>query len=388
MADAAYPVDPEEVKRRVSLESVIGAIVALHRQGRESVGLCPFHDEKSGSFTVNPDKGFYHCFGCGAHGDVIGFYMQHHQVGFREALLALAQLAGMAVPEAARLQARPKQDLKRIAPAPTPRPVAASDAELADRDRKLAHIKAIWRQCLPADGTAVEAYLRGRGIDLDALGGVPRSLRFHPEMRHIHPKSGAVSFWPAMVGAAQALNGDIVGIHRTYLSFPDAAGHVGKAPADRVPKAKLVLGQCMQAAVRLAPVATHLGVSEGIENGLIVMAELRRDGEDLAVWAAMTLGNIGGGGAPGRRSRPHPLDPARRLQTEFPDPARPGILLPPLVKRVTVLGDGDSDPYTTRAIVNRGVRRWQAEGREVQAVWAPPGHDFCDMGDIARGGDS
>jgi DNA primase len=88
----------EELRSRASLAAVIGRHVRLIRKGREQIGLCPFHNEKTPSFTVNEDKGFYHCFGCGAHGDVISFVMQSHSLSFPEAVERLAAEAGLEVP--------------------------------------------------------------------------------------------------------------------------------------------------------------------------------------------------------------------------------------------------------------------------------------------------
>ena len=88
----------DEIRARVPLESAIGKRVRLVRRGRESVGLCPFHKEKTPSFTVNEDKGFFHCFGCGAHGDVIGFVMRDEGLSFPEAVERLASDAGLALP--------------------------------------------------------------------------------------------------------------------------------------------------------------------------------------------------------------------------------------------------------------------------------------------------
>ena len=96
----AFPaVFLDEIRARVTLAEVIGKSVRLIRKGREYSGLCPFHIEKSPSFTVNEDKGFFHCFGCGAHGDVITFEMRAHHRSFPDAVEALAQLAGLAMPE-------------------------------------------------------------------------------------------------------------------------------------------------------------------------------------------------------------------------------------------------------------------------------------------------
>ena len=90
----------DEIRIRVSLPEVIGRKVRLVKKGREYSGLCPFHNEKSPSFTVNDEKGFFHCFGCGAHGDVIGYVMQSQNLGFLEAVEALAGEAGLEVPRA------------------------------------------------------------------------------------------------------------------------------------------------------------------------------------------------------------------------------------------------------------------------------------------------
>jgi DNA primase len=88
----------DEVRARVSLADVVARHVKLTKRGREYIGLCPFHKERTPSFNVVEDKGFYHCFGCGAHGDVIGFSMRNLNLSFREAVEALANQAGLKVP--------------------------------------------------------------------------------------------------------------------------------------------------------------------------------------------------------------------------------------------------------------------------------------------------
>ena len=89
----------DEIRARVALAQVIGQSVKLTRKGREYSGLCPFHNEKSPSFTVNEDKGFFHCFGCGAHGDVITFLMRARHMSFPDAVEQLAGQAGLDLPE-------------------------------------------------------------------------------------------------------------------------------------------------------------------------------------------------------------------------------------------------------------------------------------------------
>ena len=90
----------DELRARIPLSDIIGKRMKLTRAGREYKGCCPFHKEKTPSFTVNDIKGFYHCFGCGAHGDSIGFLMNHDNLSFMDAVEQLASLAGMQVPKA------------------------------------------------------------------------------------------------------------------------------------------------------------------------------------------------------------------------------------------------------------------------------------------------
>jgi len=88
----------DEIRARLTCSEVIGRRVRLVRKGREHLGLCPFHNEKTPSFTVNDEKGFFHCFGCGAHGDVIGFTMRIDNLSFPEAVERLAAEAGLEMP--------------------------------------------------------------------------------------------------------------------------------------------------------------------------------------------------------------------------------------------------------------------------------------------------
>lgn len=89
----------QELLARVDVVDVVGRYVQLRKGGANLLGLCPFHQEKSPSFTVSPTKQFFHCFGCGAHGSAIGFLMQHTGASFQEAVRSLASGVGMQVPE-------------------------------------------------------------------------------------------------------------------------------------------------------------------------------------------------------------------------------------------------------------------------------------------------
>lgn len=95
-----YPEEiVEEVRTRNDIVDVIGSYVKLQKKGSSYFGLCPFHNEKSPSFSVSADKQMYYCFGCGAGGNVISFLMQYENFSFPEALQALAQRAGVKLPE-------------------------------------------------------------------------------------------------------------------------------------------------------------------------------------------------------------------------------------------------------------------------------------------------
>ncbi len=149
----------EEFKARLPLLDIIGRQVRLIRRGNKHVGLCPFHQEKSPSFTVFPDQGNYHCFGCGAHGTAIDFVMATEGLGFTEALRRLADLTG--IPAPLREPAGPKR--------PSTEPlVAANEAALRWFQGRLAS----------GEGRAARDYLDRRGVppalqDRFALGYAP-----------------------------------------------------------------------------------------------------------------------------------------------------------------------------------------------------------------------
>ena len=94
---------------RVDVVEVVGRYVQLKKAGANFQGLCPFHGEKSPSFSVSPTKQFYHCFGCGAHGTAIGFLMEHQSLGYVDAIRELARQQGLEVPEEKGGEGAPKR---------------------------------------------------------------------------------------------------------------------------------------------------------------------------------------------------------------------------------------------------------------------------------------
>ena len=98
MAGQIPPQFIDELLSRVDIVDIIDARVPLKKAGKNLHACCPFHNEKTPSFTVSPDKQFYHCFGCGAHGTAIGFLMEYDQLSFPESIQELADTVGMQVP--------------------------------------------------------------------------------------------------------------------------------------------------------------------------------------------------------------------------------------------------------------------------------------------------
>lgn len=92
----------DRLRTATTLSELIGRAIPLKQRGREHMGLCPFHGEKTPSFTVNNEKGFYHCFGCGAHGDAIGFIKDYEKLSYPEAVEQLARETGIPLPQNSR----------------------------------------------------------------------------------------------------------------------------------------------------------------------------------------------------------------------------------------------------------------------------------------------
>ncbi|MGY0620530.1 DNA primase [Lysobacter sp. A378] len=142
----------DDLLARSDIVELVGARVPLKRQGKEYSARCPFHDERSPSFTVSPTKQFYHCFGCGAHGTAISFLMNYDRLEFLDAVDELAKHAGMEVPRDTR---------QRNA---NPDGQALFDA--------MAAAATFFQQQL-ADSTKARTYLDGRGVDAETRA------RFH-----------------------------------------------------------------------------------------------------------------------------------------------------------------------------------------------------------------
>lgn len=153
----------DQLRQAAPVSAIIGARIAVRRHGREYMALCPFHKEKTPSFTINDEKGFYHCFGCGAHGDAIGFVKDFEGLGYKEAIEHLAQELGIALPQ-------------------------PSKAALAEdrRRRSLEEIHMLACQWFQSElqstaGHAARGYLERRGLDASIISQF--ALGFAPDDR-------------------------------------------------------------------------------------------------------------------------------------------------------------------------------------------------------------
>lgn len=238
----------DAAKDRHNLSDIIGRRTRLKPSGgREMVGLCPIHTERTPSFYVIDDKGFYHCFGCGAHGDHMTFLTKVDGLSFRAAFEALTGDTFPIVSEAERAQR------KREAESETRRRIVAG--------------RSVWHGAAPAAGTLAETYLRSRGITMP----LPNTVRFG-RLDYFDQETGEViaTNVPAAICALQNAAGDVVGVQRIYLSAD------GRRKFD-VPKPKLSLGIIVGSAFRPGGHALGSGttavICEGPEDGLTLAQE-------------------------------------------------------------------------------------------------------------------
>ena len=409
----------DAVKQGLSLSGLIGRSVKLRRAGREFSGLCPFHGERTASFTVNDDKGFFHCFGCGAHGDAIGFVQALRGVSFGD---ALRELEGEVGTEPAAPMRRASVKHKR----PSTR-ISSTEAG-----------QAVWAASERA-GPLVFEYLTSRGID-PRDSGVLGVVRFHPRCpitpwRAWESIDQVAETAPAMLSPICRVNGGrgarvIVqqGVHITFLAA-DGRGKAafaarGAAEHRWTPASRQIWGDAAGGAVPLPAWPRHahdarwrespewidgdgelqdrargeLIVAEGLESTLSLLAAKRRA---RGAFAALSLNNLQGGWLADGPS----LDgnPSLRLWQPSIDPERPPFTVR-LAGAVTIGIDADMKGLKGRVVQDRAkgmpVRRdlsgaerstlcaqlaaaaWRAAGAAPVKVARPP--MGCDFNDVAQ----
>jgi len=217
----------DELRDRISLSALVGRRVKLARRGREFAGLCPFHHEKTPSFYVVEDKSFFHCFGCGAHGDVVGFVMRADNLDFVEAVEKLAGEAGLAVPQATPQEREWAQRQKTL--------LEATEAAAAFYEARL------WAPV----GARARQYLEGRGLDPNTIRRF--RLGWASDDRQALRRSLTADFPDALLIEAgllrrEAKEGEAFDYFRNRVMFPigDRAGRViafgGRVLGDGQPK--------------------------------------------------------------------------------------------------------------------------------------------------------
>lgn len=195
----------DELKAKTDILTVIGGYTKLVRKGRSFWGLCPFHHEKTPSFSVNAEGGFYHCFGCGAGGDVIKFVMNIESIDFIDAVKLLAEKAGMKVPEfensdEMRAQKKKKDELRRM--------------------MKLA-ARRYFDNLTTAGGQEALNYLRSRGVEDKYIVrfGLGASLGFNDIIDYLS-KNGFSKELMVEAGIAEVKNGRYFDALHGRLIFP------------------------------------------------------------------------------------------------------------------------------------------------------------------------
>ncbi len=340
----------EAVRAGADIAQVVGEVVTLRRAGQSLSGLCPFHHEKTPSFSVNPAKGVYYCFGCGAGGDVFRFVMEYHHVEFAEAVGLIGDRLGIPRPAPAGRQEVEEERQRRRALEALARAAEFFSQRLAD----------------PA-GEPARAYLERRGLTMATaqqfgLGYAPPG--WDGLLRALGPRGVSTEDLLRAGLVVPRTNGEgYYDRFRNRLVFPirDSAGRVvsfgGRALGDEDPK------------YLNGPETAIYDKSRTLYRFHDVAAEVRRDGRAIVVEGYFDAISLAAAGVPGV---------VAVCGTAFgPAHAR---LVRRLAERVVLLFDGDR---AGRQAAHRALGPVLAEGLEVRVAKPPEG---LDPDDLARDG--
>ncbi len=345
--------DVAAIKDRIAMSDIVGADIKLTKKGREHQGCCPFHGERTPSFSVNDDKQFGHCFGCGWHGDIFKYLMERKSIDFISAAKMLSADAGIAFDTPANRAEVEQRRLDR----------QKSDEEAARQKQESA--RGLWQFAAPIKDTPAMAYLEGRGIDFAKIGKLPNSIRY----RHNCYNAELRREIPAMVTGIIGLDGKHIATHRTFLEYVG-----GKWTKARLDTPKSILGAFKGAAMpihkgsctktlRDINAGTAVYVSEGIEDALtIAMADPTR-----RVLAAGTLDKIGSLILPTQAG-----DLVIVGQWDKRQPDKPTDAVEALERQIAL----QQEQADAQASADGEVRR-------VSILWPPP--EYKDFNDVLRG---
>lgn len=293
----------------MSAREIITSLPKGTWNGRSGTACCPAHDDTNPSFVASDaDEGtiLLYCYaGC----------------TFEEMTEALRRRG---------LWPDRNEYSSQIGGQPDLRVVRDQTAQHIALPNYKAFAREIWEQSEPINNTLGEVYLRNRGISIS----LPSSLRFHPSLKH-NPTGLLL---PTMIGAVQDKDGEIVGVHRTYLT-EDGGSKASVSPN------KMMLGQCTGGAVRLAEATTSIGIAEGIETALSV-AQMY---SPMPVWAALTVNNLG------------------------------HMHLPPDLGELFLFLDGDPSDSQAASAAAQAIWALQRREQNVRIVRPPEGMDFNDL---------
>jgi hypothetical protein len=372
----------EDLKARVDLVKLatdLGAV--LRRHGKSMMGACPLcgGSKTTTRFEIKGDK--WVCAACSEGGDALALVQKVKGLDFRAAVEFLGGAAQIDPEEAARLERKRQAEAEK-----------RERAAAYYREQEIARARRLWDQGAAFSRDEVEGYLRARGCALPSTADV-RGARavpyFHGEkLDDAGRREPRVLFrGPAMLAAVRDNDGVFSAVHVTYLSS-DASRKARVVDPDTgasLPAKKIRGSKSGGHIVLRGPVEPkRLFIGEGIETVLSVATALLRAGRlraSDAFWSSVDLGNLGGKAL---ASVPHPFlktanSRAQKVPGEVPDFDAPGILIPPSVEDLVLLGDGDSDPFTTEQAMKRARNRYARPGLHIRIVMAPAGLDFNDV---------
>ena len=380
----------DEARAIPVLDAANGFSHELKRSGSEYVGPCPACGGRD-RFSINPRKNVWHCRRSAKGGDAIALVEYVTGCDFRG---ACEYLTGRPAPSGERGAPPDKDAIERRRREAADRERQRDLEAQSFRSREIARAHRIWADAGPIAGSTAEAYLRSRGLQPAAgakLRGASQLPFWHfcgtpKEWRIVHQG-------PAMIAAIQGGDGRFCGCHCTWIDLGQRNGKAAVVDPDtgEFLPSKKVRGSAKAGHIHLGGPhdATRLIVGEGIETVYAVREALVAEKRDIAAtafWAAVSLGNIGGK-ARAQVAHPHltrrdSRGRVRRLRVPGPVPdfGDRAVMMPlPSAHEIVILGDGDSDRFTTENALRRAAVRWHEPGRRVRIAWADSGSDFNDM---------
>jgi hypothetical protein len=383
----------DDLKDRHPCNKVAGDWVALRRGGKLGLrGPCPLHSPKANakdSTAFECDAHRWVCAVCADGGDVIKLVALRHGLDPKKDFKRVVEILGGAA----------EPDAERAKQLEADRKARGDKAERDDniyrtRERKAA--RAIWDAGAPIAGSPAAQYLALRG-----LTELPPALelRYAPDVAFFHGEEEneigrmaprRIYSGPAMLAPIVLADGEFIAVHITWidLELPNGKAIIVDPETGEPLLSKKVRGSKSGGVIRLfyPRLLNTWCIGEGIETGLSVWHALAigagRDLESMG-WgfaAAVDLGNLAGRAVASVR-HPSLVDAAgraRKVPGPAADLAAPGLALPAGASDVLLLGDGDSDRFSTQCALSRAQERFMAQGAAVRCAWAPDGADFND----------